>query len=83
MWVLSTEPTTSMNSKPPDWTCCQPPLRQLVGFASGRDVAGSVVIAVDSRLHGVPLHSVVLQMLGLSFQLWHVHALHSTAGSAE
>ncbi|CAE6919440.1 unnamed protein product [Symbiodinium sp. CCMP2592] len=46
-------------------------------FVAGHTSGGPIQVAIDTRLHGVQLHRVILQLVGLSFQLWHVHELQT------
>ncbi|CAE7231497.1 X-element\ORF2 [Symbiodinium sp. CCMP2592] len=52
-------------------------LRSIAVFVAGHTSGGPIQVAIDTRLHGVQLHRVILQLVGLSFQLWHVHELQT------
>ncbi|CAE7766315.1 unnamed protein product [Symbiodinium sp. CCMP2592] len=52
-------------------------LRPVAVFVAGHQAGGPTTVAVDVRLHGMQMHRVLLQLLGLSFQLWHVHELQT------
>ncbi|CAE6956504.1 unnamed protein product [Symbiodinium sp. CCMP2592] len=52
-------------------------LRPVAVFVAGHQAGVPTTVAVDVRLHGMQMHRVLLQLLGLSFQLWHVHELQT------